>query len=152
MSGVAAQSNKPTARRSINAFTATWASQIGITVAFLALWLVFIAFAPGTFLSDRIYLSFAQTTPYFALMALPLTMVIIAGDIDLSFPSIMALGMVGFVFAWQGSSTAWSSRSSASHPSSSPSARSSCSEGSPSCSWPARAMPWSRRRRLPRTI
>ncbi len=102
MSGVAAQSAKPTVRRSINAFTTTWASQIGITVAFLALWLVFVAFAPGTFLSDRIYLSFAQTTPYFALMALPLTMVIIAGDIDLSFPSIMALGMVGFVFAWQG--------------------------------------------------
>ena len=95
MSGVAAQSAKPTVRRSINAFTTTWASQIGITVAFLALWLVFVAFAPGTFLSDRIYLSFAQTTPYFALMALPLTMVIIAGDIDLSFPSIMALGMVG---------------------------------------------------------
>jgi simple sugar transport system permease protein len=102
MSGVAAQSAKPTVRRSINAFTTTWASQIGITVAFLALWLTFILFAPGTFLSDRIYLSFAQTTPYFALMALPLTMVIIAGDIDLSFPSIMALGMVGFVFAWQG--------------------------------------------------
>jgi simple sugar transport system permease protein len=35
------------------------------------------------------------------LVALPLTMVIIAGDIDLSFPGIMALGMVGFVFAWQ---------------------------------------------------
>ena len=30
--------------------------------------------------------------PFFAIIALPLTMVIVAGDIDLSFPSIMALG------------------------------------------------------------
>ena len=74
-----------------------WASQIGITTAFVLLWLTFIVLAPATFLSERIYLSFAQTTPYFALVALPLTMVIISGDIDLSFPSIMALGMVGFV-------------------------------------------------------
>jgi len=92
---------KPTARRSITSFTTAYASQIGITVAFLLLWLAFVILAPATFLSDRIYLSFAQTTPYFALVALPLTMVIIAGDIDLSFPSIMALGMVGFVFLWE---------------------------------------------------
>ena len=90
----------PTTRRSIASFTTAYASQIGITVAFLLLWLAFVILAPATFLSDRIYLSFAQTTPYFALVALPLTMVIIAGDIDLSFPSIMALGMVGFVFLW----------------------------------------------------
>lgn len=78
-----------------------WASQIGITTAFILLWLTFIVLAPGTFLGERIYLSFAQTTPYFALVALPLTMVIISGDIDLSFPSIMALGMVGFVSVWE---------------------------------------------------
>jgi simple sugar transport system permease protein len=86
---------------SFTTWTATWASQIGITVAFVILWLTFIILAPATFLSSEIYLSFAQTTPYFALVALPLTMVIISGDIDLSFPGIMALGMVGFVFTWQ---------------------------------------------------
>jgi simple sugar transport system permease protein len=85
----------------LTALAAGWASQIGITVAFLLLWLAFVVLAPGTFLKPDIYLSFAQTTPYFALMALPLTMVIIAGDIDLSFGSIMALGMVGFVWTWQ---------------------------------------------------
>jgi simple sugar transport system permease protein len=100
MSEIAAKSAAP-ARSRLTAFTSTWASQIGITVAFLLLWLVFVVFAPTTFLNERIYLSFAQTTPYFAIMALPLTMVIISGDIDLSFPSIMALGMVGFVFAWE---------------------------------------------------
>ena len=91
----------PRPRGALTAFTTTWAAQIGITVAFLGLWLAFIILAPSTFLSDRIYLAFAQTTPYFAIVALFLTMVIIAGDIDLSFPSEMALGMVGFTFAWR---------------------------------------------------
>ncbi|MGD0863528.1 MAG: ABC transporter permease [Candidatus Limnocylindrales bacterium] len=88
-------------RSPITAFASAWASQIGITVAFLALWLAFIIGAPTTFLSDRIYLAFAQTTPYFAIVALFLTMVIIAGDIDLSFISEMSLSLVGFVFTWQ---------------------------------------------------
>ena len=87
--------------RSLSRFAATWASQIGITTAFALLWLAFIVLAPRTFLDNRIYLSFAQTTPYFAIMALPLTMVIVAGDMDLSFPSIMALGMVGFSGIWR---------------------------------------------------
>ena len=100
MNTVASTTDQRT-RRSFAALARPWASQIGITVAFLLLWGTFIVLAPGTFLNERIYLAFAQTTPFFALMALPLTMVIVAGDIDLSFPSIMALGMVGFVFAWQ---------------------------------------------------
>ena len=37
-----------------------------------------------------------STTPFFTIMALPLTLVIIAAEIDLSFPSIMSLGMVAF--------------------------------------------------------
>lgn len=78
-------------------FATTFASQIGITVAFLLVWGAFVVLAPATFTQTPIYSSFAQTTPYFALVALPLTMVIVAGDIDLSFPSIMALGMVGFL-------------------------------------------------------
>ena len=96
----AATSRHPTRR---TALAAAWASQIGITVAFLVLWAVFIILAPGTFLRQEIYLSFAQTTPYFAITAMALTMVIIAGDIDLSFVSIMGLGMVGFVWIWQAS-------------------------------------------------
>jgi simple sugar transport system permease protein len=83
------------------AFLAAWSSQIGITVAFLLLWALFIVLAPRTFLNLPIYLSFAQTTPYFGIVAMLLTLLIVAGDIDLSFPSIMALGMVGFVWTWQ---------------------------------------------------
>jgi simple sugar transport system permease protein len=36
------------------------------------------------------------TTPFFAIVALPLTLVIVSGEIDLSFPSIMTLGMMAF--------------------------------------------------------
>ena len=90
----------PDRPRQLGRFAAAWASQIGITTAFGLLWLIFIVLAPRTFLGDRIYLSFAETTPFFAIIALPLTMVIVTGDMDLSFPSIMALGMVGFVAIW----------------------------------------------------
>jgi simple sugar transport system permease protein len=89
-------------RRTLTSFTATWASQIGITLAFALVWLTFIVLAPDTFLDSRIYVSFAQTTPYFALVALALTMVIVSGDIDLSFPSIMGLSMAGFVGVEEG--------------------------------------------------
>lgn len=81
----------------VRSFATRYASQIGITVAFVLLWVAFIVLAPDTFLDTRIYVSFAQTTPYFALPALLLTMVIVSGDIDLSFISIYGLGMVGFV-------------------------------------------------------
>ena len=88
-------------RDSIGSRLSPWASQIGIVTAFALLWLAFVILAPRTFLNAPIYLSFAQTTPYFAIIAMALTMVIVAGDIDLSFPATMSLGMVGFVFAWQ---------------------------------------------------
>src|SRR5689334_14198447 len=101
MSTAAASSVRDRRPRARTAFLATWSSQIGITVAFVLLWALFIVMAPRTFLNAPIYLSFAQTTPYFAIVAMLLTLLIVAGDIDLSFPAIMALGMVGFVWTWQ---------------------------------------------------
>lgn len=84
-------------RWTAKSFSITYASQIGITIAFLVVWLIFTVLAPETFLHSRIYVSYAQTVPYFALIALPLTMLIVAGEIDLSFPSVFALGMVGYI-------------------------------------------------------
>ena len=78
------------------------ATQLGMIFVFFALWLFFILAAPQTFLSPQIYYAYMATTPFFAIMALPLTMVIIAGEIDLSFPSIMAMGMVAFIFIFEG--------------------------------------------------
>ncbi len=93
-------------RQTFSRFAASWASQIGVSVAFLVLWLAFVVLAPTTFTSDLIYLSFARSVPYFGIIALFLTMVIIAGDIDLSFPGEMGLSMVGFTWAWQATGSA----------------------------------------------
>jgi simple sugar transport system permease protein len=78
-------------------FAISYASQIGITTAFLLVWLIFTILAPDTFLHSDIYVSYAISVPYFGLVALALTMLIVAGDIDLSFPSIFAMGMVGYI-------------------------------------------------------
>jgi simple sugar transport system permease protein len=70
--------------------------QIGIFLVAVVIWLLFLIGSPRTFLARDIYVAFMSTTPFFALMAIPLTLVIIAGEIDLSFPSIMAFGMTAF--------------------------------------------------------
>lgn len=75
--------------------------QIGIIGVLILMWLFFLIFAPKTFLAGEIYAAFMQTIPLFGIMALPLTMVVVAREIDLSFTSIMAFGMVMFVVVYQ---------------------------------------------------
>jgi simple sugar transport system permease protein len=70
---------------------------LGILGVFILLWTVFIITAPQTFLSSQIYMAFMSTIPFFAIVALPLTIAVITGEMDLSFPSVMAIGMVAFV-------------------------------------------------------
>jgi simple sugar transport system permease protein len=82
---------------SLTRFARRNALQLGILGVLLVLWLFFILAAPRTFLSPEIYAAFMATVPIFGIVALPLTMVVIAGDIDLSFPSIMAIGTVVFL-------------------------------------------------------
>lgn len=72
------------------------ASQIGIIGVFLIMWTYFIFAAPETFQDTKIYASLMMSVPLFGIVAMPLTMVVIAGEIDLSFPSVMAIGMVTF--------------------------------------------------------
>jgi simple sugar transport system permease protein len=91
-------------------FVRSNSAQLGIFGVFLLLWLTFIISAPDTFLSPRIYTAFMTSTPFFAIMAIPLTVIVIAKEMDLSFPSTMAMGMVAFSFiynetAFIGSST-----------------------------------------------
>jgi simple sugar transport system permease protein len=71
-------------------------SQLGILGVGLAMWLSFVVLAPTVFLDVDIYKAFAESTPFFAIPALALTFVVITGEIDLSFPSIMALGTAAF--------------------------------------------------------
>ncbi len=59
---------------------------------------VFMVTAPEAFLGYRIYMSFLSTVPPALILAVALTMVIIAGEIDLSFPSVVAFS--GFLFAY----------------------------------------------------
>ncbi len=73
-----------------------YALQIAIVLVLLALLAFFIWRSPITFLSYDIYNSLMSTTPFFALMAIPLTLVVIAKEIDLSFGSVMAWGMAAF--------------------------------------------------------
>jgi simple sugar transport system permease protein len=59
---------------------------------------IFMITAPKAFTDYKIYLAFLSTIPFSLIMAIGLTFVIIAGEIDLSFPSSMALS--GFVFMY----------------------------------------------------
>ena len=73
-----------------------YGSQLGIIGVGLAMWLAFVVAAPAVFTNINIYRAFAQTTPQFGIIALSLTFVVITGEIDLSFPSVMALGTAAF--------------------------------------------------------
>ena len=73
-----------------------YGSQLGIIGVGIAMWLGFVLAAPAVFTNVDIYKAFAQTTPQFGIIALALTFVVITGEIDLSFPSIMALGTAAF--------------------------------------------------------
>lgn len=69
-----------------------------IIVVFFALIGVYIIFAPSVFLRWPIYNSFLITIPPMLILALGLTIVIAAGEIDLSFPA--AISFSGFLFAY----------------------------------------------------
>jgi simple sugar transport system permease protein len=73
-----------------------WGSQLGIIGVGIVMWLAFVIAAPAVFTNIDIYIAFAETTPVFGIIALALTLVVITGEIDLSFPSVMALGTAIF--------------------------------------------------------
>ena len=82
-------------------------TQLGIFGVFIGLWIFFIVMAPDTFLRSNIYFAFMATIPFFAMMAMPLTMIVIAGEMDLSFPSIMAMGMITFMMTYDATTNVW---------------------------------------------
>lgn len=71
--------------------------QLAVTAILCALLTLFMALSPQTFLAGRIYISFASTIPFATLLAVGLTFCIVAGELDLSFPSVMAVS--GLVFS-----------------------------------------------------
>jgi simple sugar transport system permease protein len=87
-------------------FLRKYSLQLGVVAVAVVVWLLFLMGSPRTFLAPEIYISFMSTTPYFALIAIPLTLVVITGEIDLSFSSVMAFGMVGFDVVYVASGSA----------------------------------------------
>jgi simple sugar transport system permease protein len=85
---------------SLRRFARSNSAQLGILGVFFLLWFAFVVSAPKTFLAPQIYSAFMASIPFFAIIAIPLTIVIVAKEIDLSFPSIMAMGMVAFDFTY----------------------------------------------------
>jgi simple sugar transport system permease protein len=68
-----------------------------VAAVLIVLYAIFIITAPMVFTGYRIYMSFLQTVPPVLVCALGLTLVITAGEIDLSFPAVVAFS--GFIFA-----------------------------------------------------
>lgn len=71
--------------------------QIGLTLIFGLVILLFIITSPDVFLRPSIYLAYLTTIPFVGIMGLGLTFVLASGEIDLSFPSVMAFA--GYVCA-----------------------------------------------------
>jgi simple sugar transport system permease protein len=91
---------KPRSTKGLAVQLRKYALQIGILGVALVIWILFVIGSPRTFLSPQIYQAYMSTTPFFAIVALPLTLVIIAGEMDLSFPSIMSVGMMAFALVF----------------------------------------------------
>jgi len=81
--------------------------QAGIFGVLVCLLGAFMVLSPRTFLSPRIYVSFGSTIPFVAILALGLTFLIIAGELDLSFPSVMAVSGLTFAEIFTGTGNAF---------------------------------------------
>ena len=81
----------------------------GLTIigVFIALMTLFIISAPRVFTGYRIYMSFLQTVPPLLILALGLTFVISAGEIDLSFSAIIAFSGFMFCYVFRTFGTPW---------------------------------------------
>ena len=111
MNGIAEGAGRPLSpsagRSGLSRFLRKYALQIGIFFVAVIIWVIFLIGSPQTFLSGNIYVAFMSATPFFALIAIPLTLVVITGEIDLSFPSIMAFGMTAFDLVFTVTHSTW---------------------------------------------
>jgi simple sugar transport system permease protein len=78
---------------------------VGVVLALL--YVAFMLAAPSVFTGYRIYMSFFQTVPPMLVLAIGLTFVITAGEIDLSFPAVVALSGLVFTWCFQTFGVAW---------------------------------------------
>lgn len=70
--------------------------EISILIVFLVIFCLYLVGNPQVFTHFDIYYSFMSTIPFSGILALAMTFVVILGEIDLSFPSVMAF--CGWIF------------------------------------------------------
>ena len=70
--------------------------EISIAAVLVGIFLLYIIGNPSVFARFDIYYSFMSTIPFFGIMALAMTLVVILGEMDLSFPSVLALSALIF--------------------------------------------------------
>lgn len=70
--------------------------ELSIAAVLVGIYLLFIIGNPRVFTRFDIYYSFMSTIPFFGIMALAMTLVVTLGEMDLSFPSVLALSALGF--------------------------------------------------------
>jgi simple sugar transport system permease protein len=78
-----------------------------IAVVFILLVIMFCFAAPRAFLGYRLYMSFMASVPPPMIIALGLTLVVVAGEMDLSFPSIVAFSSYVFSILYQDYGLTW---------------------------------------------
>lgn len=78
-----------------------------VALVFVILIVVFMIAAPNVFLGYRVYMSFMATVPPPLIIALGVTLVAVAGEMDLSFPSVVAAASYVFGILFQQWELTW---------------------------------------------
>ena len=73
----------------------------GAAIFFLLMMVAFIVSAPEVFLTVGIYTAIFLSLPLFTIVGLSLVYITAAGEIDLSFPSIIAISALAFTWTLQ---------------------------------------------------
>lgn len=81
--------------------------ELSITAVMVGIYLLFIIGNPKVFTRFDIYYSFMSTIPFFGIMALAMTLVVTLGEMDLSFPSVLALSALVFGKVFMLSENIW---------------------------------------------
>lgn len=81
--------------------------KLGTLALLMILWLLFLLASPETFSGSRIYLSLMTSIPFPAMLALVLTLMVVAGEIDMSFPSIIAFSSYIFALIFKTTGLPW---------------------------------------------
>lgn len=81
--------------------------EISIAAVLVGIYLLFIIGNPKVFTRFDIYYSFMSTIPFFGIMALAMTLVVTLGEMDLSFPSVLALSALVFGKVFMHSGSIW---------------------------------------------